>query len=179
MSTETEAAGTESVESLLAFTVDKRQRNAEAASPELRKEAILSNTVRRAHAILSLFDPRRRGSGDSFKGFEHEDELVDVDDELEDQNLDDLSPEEILENTANKDKMAGLIQEMNQLSSIRIKRKRDLKSDETAESEDELATSAFYVPSPRKKGKTLKSPSGPEEVTLGNVTLGKLSLMDT
>ena len=90
MSTETEAAGTESVESLLAFTVDKRQRNAEAASPELRKEAILSNTVRRAHAILSLFDPRRRGSGDSFKGFEHEDELVDVDDELEDQNLDDL-----------------------------------------------------------------------------------------
>ena len=41
-----------SVESLLAYTVDKRQRNAEAASPELRKEALLSNTVRKAHQML-------------------------------------------------------------------------------------------------------------------------------
>ena len=81
-------SGTESVESLLAFTVDKRQRNAEAASPELRKEAILSNTVRRAHQILSLCDPRRRNS-DGFKPFE-EDELVDVDDELGEQNIEHL-----------------------------------------------------------------------------------------
>ena len=67
-----EQAHEESVEALLAFTVDKRQRNAEAASPgmfwiifinkfqqtflkqdrELRKEALLSNTVRQAHQIL-------------------------------------------------------------------------------------------------------------------------------
>jgi len=70
---------------VLAFTVDKRQRNAEAASPELRKEAILSNTVRRAHQMLSLFDPRRRNSN----GF-GEDELVDVDDELSEQNIEHL-----------------------------------------------------------------------------------------
>jgi len=44
--------GFDSVESLLAYTVDKRQRNAEAASPELRKEALLSNTVKRAHRLL-------------------------------------------------------------------------------------------------------------------------------
>merc|ERR1712113_1329662 len=46
--------GFDSVESLLAYTVDKRQRNAEAASPELRKEALLSNTVKRAHRLLSV-----------------------------------------------------------------------------------------------------------------------------
>ena len=46
--------GIDSMESLLAYTVDKRQRNAEAASPELRKEALLSNTVKRAHRLLSL-----------------------------------------------------------------------------------------------------------------------------
>ena len=91
MSVESEPAGTESVESLLAFTVDKRQRNAEAASPELRKEAILSNTVRRAHQMLTLhFGHRRRSSDSSFKGFEHEDELVDVDDELGDKNREPL-----------------------------------------------------------------------------------------
>merc|ERR1739848_715842 len=42
------------LDSLVAYTVDKRQRNAEAASPELRKEALLSNTVKRAHRLLSL-----------------------------------------------------------------------------------------------------------------------------
>jgi len=50
----TVANGFDSVESLLAYTVDKRQRNAEAASPELRKEALLSNTVKRAHRLLSV-----------------------------------------------------------------------------------------------------------------------------
>jgi hypothetical protein len=163
-----ESGASESVESLLAFTVDKRQRNAEAASPELRKEAILSNTVRRAHQMLSIFDPTGEEDGE-FKARFDEDELIDVDDEIDENNLENLSPDEILETTSSKEKMAGLIQEMN-LSSLRIKRKRP---EDPLDGDDELSDS-FFVPSPRKKGKTTsaKTPN-PED------TMGKLSLMDT
>merc|ERR1712113_519084 len=69
------------LDSLLAYTVDKRQRNAEAASPELRKEAILSNTVKRAHRLLSMSHDEKISSflsDDSFSDSDNHDEHIDV-----------------------------------------------------------------------------------------------------
>ena len=73
--------GFDQMESLLAYTVDKRQRNAEAASPELRKEAILSNTVKRAHRLLSMSHDEKISSflsDDSFSDSDNHDEHIDV-----------------------------------------------------------------------------------------------------
>jgi hypothetical protein len=76
-----DSSGFDQMESLLAYTVDKRQRNAEAASPELRKEAILSNTVKRAHRLLSMSHDDKISSflsDDSFSDSDNHDEHIDV-----------------------------------------------------------------------------------------------------
>lgn len=114
----------ESVETLLAFTVDKRQRNAEAASPELRKEALLSATVRKAHQ-------RRRSSAPCKAFFSPADELIEVDDSpdslISRKASEESSAEgdKVPQEQENLQKMSELLKEITVISnSPRSKRKR-------------------------------------------------------
>merc|ERR1712037_42609 len=155
-----EQAHEESVEALLAFTVDKRQRNAEAASPELRKEALLSNTVRQAHQ-------RRRSSAPckSFFTNQNSDELVDVDDvpttieSIESSDAffasDNSTSEHCqTEENDNLQKMSELLHEINVISSPgKRKRLYDEEASDSIFSESTHSDSSSLLASPCKRGK--------------------------
>lgn len=155
-----EQAHEESVEALLAFTVDKRQRNAEAASPELRKEALLSNTVRQAHQ-------RRRSSAPckSFFTYQNSDELVDVDDvpttieSIESSDAffasDNSTSEHCqTEEHDNLQKMSELLHEINVISSPgKRKRMYDEEASDSIFSETAHSDSSSLLASPCKRGK--------------------------
>lgn len=155
-----EQAHEESVEALLAFTVDKRQRNAEAASPELRKEALLSNTVRQAHQ-------RRRSSAPckSFFTSQNSDELVDVDEipttieSIESADAFFSSDNSTLEHCQteehdNLQKMSELLHEINVISSPgKRKRLYDEETSDSIFSESSHSDSSSLLASPCKRGK--------------------------